>query len=169
MLKVGHVYNNKKEHTMNAKTLRIAVIGSLLVLATAALAFAQPGQGRQWGPGDCPGLAQIQELTPEQRAKLDTLMTEHRRQMFESRQDIWAKQTELDALSRNPNTTPERITQLVNELKGLRAKQFNERESFRATLQKEGLPGGFGNCADGYGGHGGPRGGRGMMKRGGTW
>lgn len=155
---------------MKTKTMRIIALSGLAILVTAALAFAQPGYGRGgWGAGGCPGYgqgnAQVQNLTPEQQAKLDQLFTEHRQQMFNLRQEIWAKQTELNALSNNPNTKPERISQLVSEIKDLRARQYNEREAFQATLQKEGLPMGYGNCA-GFGG--GPRGGRGMM-RGGAW
>ncbi len=147
---------------MNTKTMRIVVLSGLVVLITAALAFAQPGAGRGgWGPGNCPGYGagQAQNLTPEQQQKFDALFAEHRKKSFDLNQDIWAKKTELNALAQNPNTKPERITQLVNELKDLRAKQYTQREAFSAALQKEGLPAPYG-----YGE--GPRGGRGM-KRGG--
>lgn len=170
---------------MNARTLRIFVLSGLAVLITAALAFAQPGMGRGgygpggygpggYGPGGCPGWgngAQAQNLTPEQQQKFDQLFEAHQKRTFALRQDIWAKETELNALSGNPNTKPERISQLVNELKDLRAKMFTERESFQSALRKEGLPAGLANCGQGRGfggGHGGHGAGRGMM-RGGAW
>lgn len=166
---------------MNARTLRILALSGLAVLITAALAFAQPGMGRGgygpggYGPGGCPGWgygAQAQALTPEQQQKFDQLFDAHQKRTFALRQDIWAKQTELNALSGNPNTKPERISQLVNELKDLRAKMFTERESFQAALRKEGLPAGLAYCGGqgmGFGGrHGGHGAGRGMM-RGGAW
>lgn len=155
---------------MNTKTMRIVVLSGLAVLITAALAFAQPGVGRGgWGQGGCPGYGagQAQNLTPEQQQKFDALFSEHQKKAFALHQDIWAKRTELDALAQNPNTKPERITQLVNELKDLRAKQYTQREAFRAALQKEGLPAAYGNCGGFGGGYGnGPRGGRGMMRGG---
>lgn len=143
---------------------RTFVLAGMAVLLSASLALAQPA-AHDHGSDQAGGQVQAQALTPEQQAKLDTIMAEHRAKTFALRQDIWAKQTELNALSNNPNTKPERISQLVNEIKDLRARQYNEREAFQATLQKEGLPMGYGNCA-GFGG--GPRGGRGMM-RGGAW
>ena len=163
---------------MNARTLRILALSGLAVLITAALAFAQPGMGRGgygpggYGPGGCPGWGngvQAQNLTPEQQQKFDQLFEAHQKRTFALRQDIWAKKTELNALSGNPNTKPERISQLVNELKDLRAKMFAERESFQSALKKEGLPAGLAACGGQGRGFGGGHGaGRGMM-RGGAW
>lgn len=155
---------------MNTKSMRIVVLSGLVILITAALAFAQPGMGRGgWGPGGCPGYGagQVQNLTPEQQQKFDALFAEHQKKAFALHEDIWAKKAELNALAQNPNTKPERITQLVNEIKTLRAKQYEQREAFRAALQKAGLPAAYGNCGGVGGGCGdGPHGGRGMMRGG---
>lgn len=118
---------------------RTFVLAGMAVLLSASLALAQPA-AHDHGSDQAGGQVQAQALTPEQQAKLDTIMAEHRAKTFALRQDIWAKQTELNALSVNPNTKPAQITKLVGELKDLRAKKFAAHEELRATLAKEGLP-----------------------------
>ncbi|EGJ50691.1 periplasmic heavy metal sensor [Desulfocurvibacter africanus] len=128
---------------MNCKSLRIFALTGMAVLLSASLALAQAATHDHGSATDA-GKAQVQApapaLTPEQQAKFDKIMSEHQKKTHAVREDMWAKQTELNALSVNPNTKPERISQLVAELKTLRAKQYAEREALNATLKKEGLP-----------------------------
>ncbi|EMG37074.1 Heavy-metal resistance [Desulfocurvibacter africanus PCS] len=128
---------------MNCKSLRIFALTGMAVLLSASLALAQAAthdHGSATDAGKAQVQAPIQALTPEQQAKFDKIMTEHQKKTHAVREDMWAKKTELNALSVNPNTKPERISQLVAELKSLRAKQYAEREALNATLKKEGLP-----------------------------
>ncbi len=149
---------------MNCKSLRIFALTGMAVLLSASLALAQTGAHDHGSPkADDAKQAQVQApaLTPEQQAKFDNILSNYSKKTHALREDIWAKNTELNALAKNPNTKPERISQLVGELKSLRAKQYAEREALNETLKKEGLPqvgmgmGRMGGC--------GMMGGKGMM------
>lgn len=155
---------------MNRISLRSFAFAVMAVLLSSSLALAQPGAHDHGGQAGAQ--AQAQALTPEQQAKLDKILADYQKKTFPLSQDMWAKHTELQALSANPNTKPEQISKLVAELKDLRAKQFAAREALNETLKKEGLPAfGAGGCGMmgrgmGHGMKGGPAmmGGRGMMK-----
>lgn len=152
---------------MNCKSLRIFALTGMAVLLSASLALAQTGTHDHGSTPDA-GQAQVQApaLTPEQQAKLDKIMSAYNKKTHALREDIWAKRTELNALSANPNTKPERISQLVAELKSLRAKQYAEHEALNETLRKEGLPQvgmGMGKGGCGMMGGRGMMGGKGMM------
>ena len=97
-----------------------------------------------------------QNLTPEAQATLNKLRDEHYQKVSPLREQLWAKQTELNALSGNPAVKPEEIKKLVAEISALRSQMTKERQAFRTQVSKEtGIanPGGFGGY-DGHGGHG---------------
>ncbi len=114
------------------RTLTILGVVALLagLIATQAMAFG-PGHG---GRGNGPGF--YQALSPEKQAVVEKIMDEHRTKMFSMREDLWAKQTELDALKGNDT---KRIQALVNEMKDLHAKMYAEREALRQKLEAEGV------------------------------
>ena len=140
------------------KRTRFATLAmtGLAVLLFAAFAFAQPGGP---GYGDCPRGKGFAQLTEEQQATFQTIMDEHRAEVAPLREELWAKHAELEALSGNVNADPERITQLVSEMKDLRIQLRTERDVLKAKLEAEGLPTpkrGWGKKRGGQGyGHGG--------------
>jgi len=147
------------------RTLSILGVVALLagLIATQAMAFG-PGGGR----GNGNGPAYYQALAPEKQAAVAKIMDEHQAKMFSLREDLWAKQTELDALKGNDT---KRIQALVNEMKDIHTKMYTEREALRQKLEAEGVVmggpgmmggqgrGGRGGCG-GAGGYG-PCGGQG--------
>ena len=147
---------------MNRKNVTVFAATALVVLLVAATAMANPyGQGRHGGKGVNPGFSQ---LTPEKQAAFASIMNEYQDKVFPIRQDIWAKNTELNALYGNPNADPKRITTLVNDIKNLHTGLYEMRKSYGQRIEKEiginvfnGGPG-FGNCPGGNGGYsrGGP-------------
>lgn len=115
------------------RTLTVLGVVALLagLLATQAMAFG-PGPGGHGGRGP----AYYQALSPEKQAVVEKIMDEHRAKMFALRQDLWAKQTELDALKGNDT---KRIQTLVAEMKDLHAKMYAERETLEKKLEAEGV------------------------------
>jgi len=127
------------------RTLTILAVTAMLAGLLATNAFARgPGYGGCPGFGGGPVV-----MTPEQQQAFETIMDEHQKKMFELRQEMWAKQTELDALQGND---PKRIQTLVAEMKDLRAKAFAEREVLTKKLEDAGID------APAFGGRGGKRG-----------
>ncbi len=115
------------------RSLTILGVTALLagLLATQAMAFG-PGHGGHGGRGP----VYYQALPPEKQAVVEKIMDEHRAKMFALREDLWAKQTELDALK---GSDAKRIQTLVAEMKDLRAKMFAERETLQKKLEAEGV------------------------------
>lgn len=124
------------------RTLTILAVTAMLAGLLATSAFA-----RGPGYGGCPGGPVV--MTPEQQQAFETIMDEHQKKMFELRQEMWARQTELDALQGND---PKRIQTLVSEMKDLRAKAFAEREVLTKKLDDAGID------APAFGKRGGKRG-----------
>lgn len=146
---------------------------ALVILAAPFAADARPfghngpgyhdGQGSHW--------SQMQQLPQEKRDQLQAMRLEQRKKMQPIRDQLWAKQTLLDALSRNPKAEPKDITALVDEIAALRSQLRDARIAFADKVKKEiGLDMPYGAFAmqdrgDGYGRHGGNHGNRG----GGCW
>lgn len=139
-----------------------------LTLTGAALAQGHGGRG-PWGPAPCADNG-AWNLTAEQRVTYDKIMKEYDAKITPLRDEMWAKHTELQALSGNPKTEPGTISKLVQDMSGIRVKLRQERETLAQRLEKElGIKSGFGRGGfhDGYGrgmrGHGGMMGGHGGM------
>lgn len=70
--------------------------------------------------GGCAAGAVYNALTPEKQAKYDAIYKEADARIQPLKDKAWAKHTELNALSGNPNTKPEAISKLTGELSDLR-------------------------------------------------
>lgn len=117
----------------------------LLALALAAPVMAGPGgprgdydgyhggyHGGDWGRGyDRPG------IPPEKMEAFKNIMKDFRDKTQPIREQLWTKRTELNALSRNPNTQPATITKLAEDMSGLRAQLYKERQALNDKLEKE--------------------------------
>lgn len=90
------------------------------------------GHGKKHG-----GKGFMQNLTPEQQEKFGALREEFVKKTEPLRADMWAKHTELQALTNNPKVEPKYITKLVQELKELNLAMQAERTAFHAQVEKE--------------------------------
>lgn len=123
-------------------------------------------------------------VTPEQQAAYDKIVTEYRDKVRPMHNDLWAKQTELEYLSRSNNADPKIIGKMVADIKALREKCQAQRDTSAGKLAKDlsisnehahALLGGDGcgmmggHRGDGYGHRGGHRGGGWGGHRGGGW
>lgn len=76
-------------------------------------------------------------LTPEKQAAVEKIVDKHHVKLVELREQIWAKQTELQALSRSGKAERSDIQSLVNEISKLRTATNAERDAMRAEIEKE--------------------------------
>lgn len=163
---------------MNSKRLLLALIaaGSLLVGAYAVQAAEAPAAHDAHNAAPAAAAQQAPkgqfELTPEKQAKLEAIVKEYDAKLIPLREKLWAKMTELDALSGNAQVQPKVISTLAAEAGELRTELRKVYEARAERLEKEvGLPGGRlrGMGHPGMmGGHGGMMGGEGgMMGKGG--
>ncbi|MDL2210444.1 periplasmic heavy metal sensor [Desulfovibrio sp. OttesenSCG-928-O18] len=146
------------------KTTKKALFGTLFAVLVISAPFA--AEARPYGHGG-PGYygGGYQAIPPEKQQAFDTLRREHFDKIQPIREQIWAKQTTLDALSANAKTEPKDITNLVNEISALRNQLFAEKKAFADRVKKEtglDLPYGMGPGGKYYGhkerrgyGHGG--------------
>lgn len=125
-----------------------------LLLLMAAMLVAVPAYNTAWaaqrgpansqqddrGPGYGPhhrGGYNMPEMTQEQVSAYEKIMTDHHNKTQNLRNDLWAKQTELDYLSRNQNADPKTISKLVGEVKDLRVKLQNEYNATAGKISKD--------------------------------
>ncbi|UZP66355.1 periplasmic heavy metal sensor [Desulfovibrio mangrovi] len=140
---------------MKTRNILITTI-ALGLLAIAAVSFAGMhgggmgygncgnGGGMGYGHGhgqgmmtNCPGGGMGYNLTPEQQEKFTALQDAYYKKTETLRTDMWAKHTELEALSGNDKVDPKYITQLVQDMKDIGTKLRAEREAFEAQVEKE--------------------------------
>lgn len=147
------------------KISRNVLMALCLSLALTGTALAQ-GRG---GPGHGPGFGGpcadngAWNLTAEQRVTYGNIMKEYDAKVTPLRDQMWAKHTELKALSANPKTEPDTISKLVQDMGKIRVQLRQERETLAQRLEKElGIKSGFGRGGfhdgmgmRGHGGHGG--------------
>jgi zinc resistance-associated protein len=126
----------------------ITTITVLALVSLSALAMAAPRGGR--GPVAEP------TLTPEKQAAVAKIVDKHHAKLVELREKIWAKHTELQALSRAGKAEKSDIQALIADISKLRATMNEERDALRAEIEKEtGIKAyGRGYHRGGYGGMG---------------
>ncbi len=95
-----------------------------------------------------------ENLTPEKQAAVEKIVDKHHVKLVELREQIWAKQTELQALSRSGKAERSDIQSLIADISKLRSAMNAERDTMRAEIEKE-----TGIKAFGRGYHGGGMGG----------
>lgn len=133
-----------------------AIYGALIAFAILAAPFA--ADARPFGPGSHGGYGMVGNQLPQEKLEqLYAMRQEHRAAMQPLTEQLWSKQSLLEALSRNPKTDPKELTALVNEISDIRAKINQERDAFAAKAQKEtgyAMPcEGYGMRGPGYGHH----------------
>jgi zinc resistance-associated protein len=128
-----------QENTM--KKTAITLFASLFILfACAASSFAQCGGcAGATGPGG--GAA-----TPEEIAAYNALMSDFAERTADVRQELWAKQNQLEAMMGDPNIDPVDIDTMVADMSGLRNILFREQVELRKELNTLGVTPGRGGC-----------------------
>ncbi|MDL2271932.1 periplasmic heavy metal sensor [Desulfovibrio sp. OttesenSCG-928-I05] len=116
---------------MNKSTKIIAACAMAVGLASAMpmLASASPFYGHRQ--------AAVEALTPEKQTAFNAIMKDSFQKMQPLREQLYSKEMTLRALSPNPNTKPEQITALVDEIAALRKQMNAEFEACAARVQKE--------------------------------
>lgn len=143
----------------------VAIVASfLLILAVAIPLFAHhPGWGRghhmmgYWtgGPGYCYQYGRgYDNLTEEQRGQLDKLHKQFHDATARLRNEIRAKQAELNMLLSSPNPDAEKAKALQKEFSDLRAKLAQKRITFELEVRKLAPKGHYGRgYSRGFGWH----------------
>lgn len=128
--------------TIPAMTLMLAL------LFAASTAMAQPAK-----PDDRRPPQKMGQMNPEDQAAWTELWKEHRDKIEPLHDQMWAKRLEYDFLAANPNTKPDEVKAVINEMLRLKGQLRAEKNKLADAAQAKGLKGhGFG--PRGWGGHG---------------
>jgi zinc resistance-associated protein len=134
---------------MKKRILTLIAIAAILSMAAFALAAGpRGGKGRA---------ADAANVTPEQRATIQKIIDAHQDKLYDLREKVWAKQSELQALSTSGKAEKSDIQSLIADISKLREGMHQERLAIRAEIEKQtGLkafgPGGYHNgMGMGYG------------------
>jgi Spy/CpxP family protein refolding chaperone len=124
---------------MRRMTVAIAVVGTLALMASAALAWG-PWSGRGvgpfgFGPGYGPGMAGI-NLSADQIAKIQKIQGDRYADMAKVRTEMFTKGSELQVLFREPTLDQAKIAAKQKEIAALRA-QMQERALATRTAMAE--------------------------------
>ncbi len=98
----------------------------------AFLLFAIAGSASAYNHGQ-----KFKDLSSEKQIALEKMFDEQHDKTEPLRDQLFAKNLELDALSKNPNTQPAQIKQLVNEITELRKNLRTQRQAFAAKVEKD--------------------------------
>ena len=149
---------------MKKRIIITITVLALVSMSAFAMAAGKGVRGRNAEP----------TLTPEKQAAVEKIVDKHHVKLVELREQIWAKQTELQALSRSGKAERSDIQSLISDISKLRTAMNAERDTMRAEIEKETgiksfgrgyhgggmMGGGAGEGCPGAGGGGfGPRGG----------
>lgn len=150
---------------MSILTLSLALVA---VLGLAGMASAQGMMGQGMGGmgmmggsgmgmmGQGMGMGGMYSMSPEKQAVIQKLYVEYNTATAPVRQQLFAKQSELNALYYGGTTDTKKFQTLTREIGDLNAKLYEAQMNLRNQLAKEGVP------ASGMG-HGMGMGGMGMM------
>ncbi len=153
---------------MTRKTLATSLAAIIFATSIPAAAMAHPdfhGRYRDCQTtAPCPAMP---NLTDAQKAQLENFRKEHYAAVAPLRDSLMEKRMTLNALSRNPNTSPDELRQLTADITKLRTQIRTVNDDFAAKLTKAGLPCPQFRHHDDYGHHGRGMGmGKGMGPRG---
>ncbi|MDL2313643.1 periplasmic heavy metal sensor [Desulfovibrio sp. OttesenSCG-928-C14] len=130
-------------------TLRLVafvLLASLVLAGAAGAATGRAGMG--------PNRAAPAALTQEQQADLDAIYAEHYDQVLPLREQLFAKNAELDALYYAGSKDEQRVRAIYREIADIRAGLFVESQALRSALEAKGLQYAGGGMRHGHGGRG---------------
>ncbi len=125
------------------KTMVLGIgIALISILTIASLAMARGGGLQQtgtWERGqfrsqECPA---VSSLTEEQQQELFQMAQEHRDWMYPKKQQVIARQAELNALLATEGTDQAKILQTREELSGLNQEIFERKLDHRIKMSQE--------------------------------
>ena len=113
----------------------VAALVSMISLASTAMAANGPGRG----PGAMAGMggSEFSALTPEKATAFRALQREFRDKTQPIREQIWVKNTSLQALSANGKSEPQQLLALVTEISALRSQLYTEHTAFAERVKKD--------------------------------
>lgn len=142
-----------KGNTMTRKPIIVALVAATFAASIPVAAMASPDFHGRYAR-DCRRAAPCESmprLTEEQRAQMVKLHEEHRAAVAPLHDKLAEKRMTLNALSRNPNTSPDELRALTADITSLRTQIRTVNNDFVAKMQKEGLPCPGFRFHDGYG------------------
>jgi zinc resistance-associated protein len=95
-----------------------------------------PGMGMGNGPGGGFG-AFYSQLAPEKRQAVDAIFSRHEQTLFDLRQELWARNTELSALMDSGQADEKAVRALTTQIVDLRTRQNVELKALREEISKE--------------------------------
>lgn len=127
-----------KTSRMHILTLMLALVA---LLGLSGLANAQiMGPGMMGGPGMGMMGGNMYGLTPEKQAAAQKLYADFYAKTATLRQQLNAKQYELNTLLYSPTQDEKKVQGLSKEIADLSAKLYEAQTAFQNQLAKEGLP-----------------------------
>lgn len=125
-------------------TIRNALAFSLTVSMVVLFGLAASAGAQMMGPGMMGGYGYggygYQSLPAEKQAAAQKLCASHFAKTSVLRQQLIAKQAELNALIYGGKADDPKIQSLTKEISGLRAKLYEDRVALQQELAKEGIP-----------------------------
>ena len=127
---------------MTKKTVIVSLVALAFAASIPVSAMANPDfHGRYHrnyqNAATCPYLPQ---LTDEQKAQMEKFRKEHYDAVAPLRDSLMEKRMTLNALSRNPNTTPAELRQLTADITKLRTQIRTVNDDYFAKMEKAGIP-----------------------------
>lgn len=147
----------KTRNRISALTLMLALVA---VLGFAGFASAQSHvpNAQEHGAGS-PGMGMgmmggnMMGLTPEKQAAAQKIYADHNAATVQLKQQLFAKQSELNAQLYGGATDDKKVQILTKEISDLNAKLFESQVNLKRQLSKEGIPA-MGGMGMGMGGTG---------------
>jgi len=107
----------------------LCLVATIALFSFSALAFAAPKQG--------PRHNTTRELTTEQMQTIEGIAAAHQEKLYDLREQIWAKHTELQALTTSGKAERSDIQGLIKDLSALRGALHRERVAIRTEVAKQ--------------------------------
>jgi len=153
--------------------VKIIVLAGMCLLFMASVGFTQGMMGGYGGQG---GMnwdnGPYSQIPADKRGAYEEIYKKYQAQMWKNHEQMWNKQTELNAALAAPNVDEKRAEQLSNEIAKLMTENHTLMTRMQTEMRKAGIPygsymmgpgmmGGYGGY--GRGGYGGMMGGYGGM------
>ena len=127
-------------NTIRMRTLPLA-LALVAVLGFSGLANAQmTGHGMMGGQGMGMMGGNMMGLTPEKQAAAQKIYSEHYAATAQLKQQLFAKQSELNAQLYGGATDDKKVQALTKEIGDLNAKLLEAQVNLKRQLAKEGIP-----------------------------
>jgi zinc resistance-associated protein len=107
----------------------LCLVATIALLSFSVLAFAAPKQGSRHNA--------MRELSTEQMQAIEGIAAAHQEKLYDLREQIWAKHTELQALTASGKAERSDIQGLIKDISALRGTLHRERVAIRNEVEKQ--------------------------------